>query len=175
MFDALLSGNADTVKALLIPCFFGCIKRFDDLKPTTDLSDWRAQQELQVALAPLLDLMDLSGYACLMADFHNKAQLWTEIKAVWDRYLDGTQGAQRAALLGAGVSLTEGTFAIPHRGLLRTRWQQRIERTLNQLPRREIYIGSVLVSHTLVLHSSSLVRLFARVGSVNLIWPTLML
>lgn len=162
VFDALLSGNTDMVKALFIPYFFGCIKRFDDLKPTKDLTDWRAQQELHVALAPLLDLMDLSGYARLLADFHNKAELWTQVKDVWDEYLDGTQGAQRAALLAAGVSLTEGTFAIPHRGLLRTGWQQRIDRTLNQLPRREIYIGSVLVSDTLVLHPSSLVRLFAR-------------
>lgn len=127
------------------------------------------QQEFKIAAAVLLDVMDVSGYAKLLADYHGNESLWIEVASAWDGYFASKGDQSPIPLLGAAVTLTESAFEIPHRGILRTNWEQKISRKFQDVPRHEVYSRGSFSADTIVDHKSALVRLFAQepIGSFH--------
>lgn len=103
-FEALLTNNIDLLSNVFVMYLYGCIMRFDNLRPKSASIDWRAQQDFKIAAAPLLDLMELSGYARLMADYHGNEQLWQIIVNAWDKYFE-ERGEESPLPLGWFYSL----------------------------------------------------------------------
>jgi hypothetical protein len=164
--EALLANNANLLKNVFKPYMMGCLFRFDALRPKTGATDWRAQQDFKIAAAALLDLMDISGYAKLLSDYHKNDSLWHEITIAWDDYLNNKSGPSPIPLLAAAISLTDTAFELPHRGILRTTWQQKIRQLLANVPRHEEYAGGHPFADTEIDHESPLIRIFAR-GSLG--------
>lgn len=162
VIDALCNNDLKIVGDIFKSYFYGCLLKFDTLRPKQKATDWRAQQEFKIAAAPLLDLIDLSGYARLLADFHGNDNLWAEIKSVWDEYLDKEQASNPINLLAAAIHITEVMFEIPYRSTLRINWKQRVASSLATLPRREVYRSGSMIHDNIVIHKSPLVRIFAR-------------
>jgi len=160
-FEALLTNNLDLLKSVFAPYLWGCVVRFDSLRPKAGATDWRAQQEFKVAAAALCDLMDISGFARLLADYHANDSLWNEVTATWDTYLADRGDQSPTLILSAAVVLTDAALEIPHRGLLRTSWHQQINQRLADVPRHEEYFAGSFGSHTVIDHQSPLVRIFA--------------
>ena len=106
--------------------------------------------------------MELSGYARLMADYHNNDQLWEAIVSAWDKYFTERGDESPLPLLAGIIVVTQGTFEIPHRGVLRTNWKRRINGKLSDVPRHEVYSRHYLGSDTVIDHGSPLVREFAQ-------------
>ncbi|OGA53220.1 MAG: hypothetical protein A3F74_07050 [Betaproteobacteria bacterium RIFCSPLOWO2_12_FULL_62_58] len=161
-FDALLSNNVNLLRSVFEPYLYGCLLRFNSLRPKSVSGDWRVQQELKIAAAALLDVMDVSGYAKLLADFHGNDALWSEVTTVWNKYLAEKLEQSPIPLLAGAVAFTEAAFEIPHRAVLRTTWQQKINWKLADVPRHEVFNRGSLSSDTVIDHDSALVRVFAR-------------
>jgi len=166
-FKALLENDIDTLKGVFRPYLYGCLLRFDSLRPKSASTDWRDQQEFKIAAAAILDVMDISGYARLLADYHGNISLWDEIKTIWDDYLAQENETPRAPLLAGSIIFTDSAFEIPHRGILRTSWQLEIKRRLRDVPRHEEHYRGSFTSHSVVDHESALVRIFARGRSMG--------
>lgn len=160
--EALLNNDQDLFSKVFPTYLYGCIMRFDNLRPKPASMDWRAQQDFKIAAAPLLDLMELSGYARLMADYHGNGQIWQIVVNAWDEYFANRGGESPLPLLAGVIAFTEGAFEIPHRGVLRTNWKMRVSRQLSNVPRREVYSRHHIASHTVIDHDSPLIRIFAR-------------
>lgn len=171
ILDALVLGDARMIRDLFPSYFVGCLKKFDDLRPKAVSADWRTHQKILIASAPLLDLLELCGYARLYADFHNKPDLWSPVEELWNEYLEQNKSTSPLVSLSAVIGLTDARFGIPPHGVLRTGWKQRIEHQLRQLPRKAVYRHNsarlIVQPEAVVLHSSPLVRLFARYGFYN--------
>ena len=161
-FDALLSNKVEHLRSIFEPYLYGCLLRFYKLRPKTATTDWHVQQEFKVASAALLDVMDISGYAKLLADYHGNDVLWNEVTAAWDKYLAEKNELSLVQLLVGAVTITETPFRIPHRGVLRTAWKQKINRKLRDVPRHVEYHQRFIGSDTVINHNSSLVRIFAE-------------
>lgn len=161
-FEALLTNNVDLLSNVFGKYLYGCIMGFDKLRPKSTTMDWRAQQDFKIAAAPLLDLMELSGYVRLMADYHDNDQLWQVVVDAWDKYIDDRGEQSPLPLLSAAIAFTEGAFEIPHRGLLRTNWHTKISHQLSDVPRHEVYSRHHIGSHTEIDHVSPLIRIFSR-------------
>ena len=160
-FDALLENDTALFKNVFKPYLYGILLQFNKLRPTTSDTDWYAQQDFKIATAPLLDLMDISGYAKLMADYHDNVVLWETVTQAWNKYLEEREQSPLPLLAGA-VAFTEGDFGIiPHRSVLRTSWKQKIMNALRNVPRREVYGIRAITSDTEIDHESVLVRIFA--------------
>ncbi len=162
VIDTLCNNDIEIVRDIFKSYFYGCLLKFNTLRPKLKATDWRAQQEFKIAAAPLLDLMDISGYACLLADFHKNPDLWQEITTTWDEYLDKEQTSNPINLLAAAIGITEAMFEIPYRSTLCINWKQRVEHSLASLPRREVFRRGVMRHDSIVIHKSPLVRIFAR-------------
>lgn len=161
-FDALLTNNVDLLKSIFKSYMSGCLIRFDTLRPKSGSTDWRAQLDFKIASAALLDVMDISGFARLLADYHNNEALWTEIIDAWNTYLEKSDRQLSLELLAAAITVTDIAFEIPHRGVLRTTWHQKINQRLADVPCHEEYRSGYLGSDTVIDHKSALIRIFAR-------------
>ena len=157
-FDALLDNRVELLRSAIEPYLRGCLLRFNSLRPESENVNWRFQQDFKFASVALLDVMHVSGYAKLLADYHGNDALWNEVTAAWDKCR-----AENAAtlLLVRAVNVTKGTFEIPHRSNFRTVWEQKINSQLQNIPRHKEDHMESIGSDTVIDHDSPLVRIFA--------------
>lgn len=161
-FEALLNNDKDLLNNVFTMYLYGCIMRFDSLRPKSASMDWRAQQEFKIAAAPLLDLMELSGYAKIMSDYHNDDQIWQIVVDSWNKYFAERGEESPLPLLAGSIAFTKGAFELPHRGVLRTNWKMRISHRLADVSRNEVLSTHFIGYQTEIDHESALIRVFAR-------------
>lgn len=160
--DALLTNDDGVLESVFDSYLHSSVLKFDGLRPKGTNTDWRAQQDFKIAAAALLDVMDVSGYAKVLAEFHGNNALWEIVHKRWDAYLASNPEQSPLSLLAIAVSFTEGGFEIPHRAVLRTSWKKKVESILKDVPRHEVFHRGSLSSDTVIDHDSALVRVFAR-------------
>lgn len=160
--DALLINELSLLESTFAPYLHGCLLRFESLRPKGTNTDWRAQQDFKIAAAALLDVMDVSGYAKLLSEFHGNNALWKIVTSAWDAYLAKNREQSPLQLLAIAIAFTEMAFEIPHRAVLRTTWRQRVEQQMAVVPRHEVFYRGSLSSGIVINHESALIRLFAR-------------
>ena len=167
LFVAMLENDCELIEKLF-GRYFGCsLLQFDKLRSEEFRIDWQNLNNLKIAAAPLLDLMDMSGYAYLLSDYHETPCLKEPIVKAWDKYLSEEQENQCLQSLASATLLSESGFEIGHRSINRTRWKQMIEGQLRDLERQEIspdpqIINKYVELDTIAVHESPLVRVLAR-------------
>lgn len=131
ILESLVDGNAQLFKALFKSYFYGCFLTFDKLRPNGTIPEHRLRGAVSQSIAPIADLLDISGYAYLCSELTGGKAYWEEVKSVWDQFLVGNDetSSARISQLGAILSLATDPMQSPSRGVLRTRWQM----TINQL------------------------------------------
>ncbi|TGD75992.1 hypothetical protein E4634_00090 [Mangrovimicrobium sediminis] len=140
----------------------GCLLKFDAMRAEISGTDWRAQQQIKIASAPILDLMDISGYAKLFSDIHDQEIFWDRVVDSWSKYISGNPTTPILEILAAALGITESAFELSHRSILRTQWQQMVQYKLSEIPTHEVdYGGMISATHTSVDHESTLVRVYA--------------
>ena len=167
LFSAMCGNDCNTVEALFKRYFGGCLLQYENLRPNEDGIDRHTINNLKIAAASLLDLMDISGYAYLFSDLHETSTLKEPILTTWNTYLSAEAEQPFLQFLAAAVSLSESDFEIGHRSTLRTRWKLTIQRMLRDVEREEADFGAgvphLLAGYeTVPVHDSPLVRVFAN-------------
>jgi len=162
IFSSMVDLDLNTLRSTFKPYFYGCLLQFDKLRPLGPVDAWRTQQAFKIAAAPIIDLMDLSGYGLLFSEFHGSRDLWEVVKGVWNDFLDAEKAPEKRAVFSASVGLTESAFELPHRGTLRTKWHIEVNRKLESLEREEVQDYRNYYRESVVIHQSPLVRVFAR-------------
>lgn len=166
--DALIKNNSELAASLFGKYIFGCFLRFDKLRPKSG-TDWRVENEFKIAAAAILDLIEVSGYAKLLAEFHNNPDLWTKLEESWNQITSEKSGIQAATILNIIIKTAKGGFEIPHRSILRTSWSQQINNLLETLPRKHSNRRRAIFGESEVDHPSKLVQAMAkeRYGGFN--------
>ena len=165
LLTAICEKDRNTVKVLFRRYLYGSLLQFERLRPKEAKLDWRSEIDMKIAVAPLLDLMDISGYMYLFSDYHDAPFLKEIVSKDWDEYLEQDSAKQALQLLAVGVSLTDSAFELAHRSIIRTGWEQTVERRLMNVERREApWDESNLYRQfeSIVVHESPLVRIFAK-------------
>jgi hypothetical protein len=164
LLDSLVNNDDQIVNESFGYYFASSLMQFDHLRAKADFQDWRGLSAMKVAVAPILDLMSLSGYCMLLAEVHDNSELSKNIIDVWNEYLDGADsgGANVLTLLVSVISVTDSAFEIAHRSLIRSAWSQSVARALGKIKRRHIRGRGAFSPHrTVADHKSALVRVFA--------------
>lgn len=159
---AMCENDSDTIETLFKGYFVGSILRYQQLRPETTEPTSHIEHDVKVACAPLLDLMDISGYTFLMSDYHDEPRLKQPIIKEWSHALTKNPPMLSLKGLAAVVSLSEAGFALPHRSMNRIRWQQTVSGYFRGVESQEILGRRYIVPETVVKHDSSLIRTFAQ-------------
>ena len=170
LFDAMCENDFRTFEELFGSFFVGCSLESDRLRSSASGRDWQAEREAKVAVAPLLDLMEISGYAYLFSEYHASPRLREIVETSWDKCLE-KHSADGLIFFAIAVCVTESSIEIPHRGINRTRWKQIVQQRLAGVAAEGGKGGEGLGLDDYVptvAHDSALVRLFVgRMGYVG--------
>ena len=165
LLTAMCKNDLDTVQALFKRYFYGSQLQYNRLRPEEITLALQMERNMKIAVAPLLDLMDISGYVYLLSDYHNAPCLKEPIIEAWDEYLAQDSGTLPLEFFATAVILTESAFEIAHRSENRIRWKRMIQHRLADVERREVTFGHVdfsISTKTVVIHEKPLVRIFAK-------------
>ncbi len=151
-FDALVAGDGEKFKALFRPYFLGILGVFESVR--SQVVEWETSSAIAWMSEPILDLFDISGYAYIFAEYHNKPELWSECKGVWDTYLSEVSQQLQSFAVISNYHQTPRMVITP-RAPLRSGREIALGRMLNELPRQQT---SDFFSRPQVEHQSQLIR-----------------
>lgn len=165
LIEAFLKNDHNHVREVFANFFIASfIQREQISLDIADVSTTQNAATIKVSIAPILDLMSLSGYGLLLSEYHDNPTLAALIFETWNNFLDRrkAEGHDLLPLLAASISITNSAFEIAHRSIIRTQWGQQVAHLLRELPRESIADrGSFVVSRTVAVHKSPLVRVLA--------------
>lgn len=165
LIDILCDNNIELFKKILPLYFLESILKSQMLTPGNDKQKWIIEQEFKIAVTPVMDLIDISGYALLLSLYFKNNKYWDVVKNTWDKYLKEHKN-MKPEFFADLINLHESGFVIPHRSTNRMQWQQKIGGILNKLPKETKGNNDFLFTETIVVeHEEPLVRLFAERSS----------
>lgn len=136
---------------------FSCITRFERLRPpggtTAGIED-----SFRTAAACLLDLIELSGYAMFLSEFHGNKALWEPVKAAWSTLSTGKSRDTIMAYLGLVANLNDNGFGLPLRAELRFEWERVILDLFKNLETEEIIERHPISISYRFVHPSPLIQ-----------------
>jgi hypothetical protein len=164
LFKAMVDHDVEAINVLFPDFFRSSLLQFNRIRLRASELDWRSDVAVKVAVAPVLDLMDLTGYAILFSELYTDPAISTTIMKEWSDYLDHDKSGSRISFLAAAISLTDSAFELAHRSLIRTSWRQRVSARLRQLERKLVSgrTRGAFWNGTVVAHDSPIVRIYAE-------------
>ncbi|GEM_PF-1597901 len=126
-FRALLEGDHDLARDL----FRSVVASADQARArlVTDLAREAPRQQLVFGTEPLVDLMEISGYALFMQELDHEG-IWPDVRAIWDAIMSGTEAPAIAQELTGVLAARERIFALTQGGLERTERRMALDRLL---------------------------------------------
>ncbi len=135
-FGSMASGDEELFQSIFPSLFRLCSSSLDRLVANIQVSDPKSR--FVVLTDPLVDILELSGYAKVFSELDGK-RYWVTVKELWDAYLSSVADAG-AYIQAMGILNTrKAVRRLSPRGLNRTEWKQEFER---QLARRGLSKGS---------------------------------
>lgn len=166
-YEYLMEGNAEAFAKTLPPFFLGALAAHDKLR--TLVSNLIPDTGLTVMVEPLVDIMELCGYARVYSELLENPALWNTCQTVWDRYLSTKETPeQRKDVLRFLISTYEfrrSAFGLYPRDIFRTRWQMSLNavlRDMNLINERHLY--GLYGRQPSTPHNSPLIRALCRGG-----------
>lgn len=126
-FHAILDGRDEVARALFPKTIALADRAWVRLRE--DLSEQRQRELLIFGTEPLVDMMELSGYALLMSRVTG-AGIWTDVEGVWESIFSGREASELGGLLIAVLSTQENVFALTPGGVGRSGRQIELTRAL---------------------------------------------
>ena len=151
LLSASIRNDSELVKEVYSRYFAGNHFQYEQLKPDLSNIDWRTEYRVTVAVAPLLDLMEISGYIILFAEYHESHCMKSSVIKTWDKYLEDNT-TESLTFLSTALSITELAWGAGQRFSNRIRWKQIVGEYFQNDGRR-----SKLSSHT-----SPLIRVLSK-------------
>ena len=133
-YSALLNNDVTLFSNLFPHYHMGVIAVADKLKAVT--GDWSPRDAVAIYSDPVLDLIDLSGYAKIFAELHQEPRFWQTCQARWDEYMERRGKGNVVHLLAAILALRSTDIRLTSRSILRTQWELNLGQMLRSLPRR---------------------------------------
>lgn len=135
LMDRLLRNDADGFANLFPPCFNGTFLVLGRLQARS--SGYRPEVFVHVLTEPVLELLELSGFALLLSELHQEHRIARGVHLVWDRYLDGDGGDDRLRSIAAAAAGRRAIFGLRPRYSVTTHWAQSVNARLQELDTRE--------------------------------------
>lgn len=131
-YDCMIENRPHVFSIVFPSVFLSALHAHESLRAM--LSDWRPEAALGISADPLLDIMELSGYAMIFSGIYAKPEFQTVCTSCWDTFLR-KQSEPKAALstLVGFYKFRKSQFQMYPRDILRTNWQMDMNRKLLEI------------------------------------------
>ncbi|MDR4496425.1 MAG: hypothetical protein MRK02_00615 [Candidatus Scalindua sp.] len=163
-YKSMILKNPEKFKKIFPLLFFGSLKAHETLRKK--LKDWQPETSLNISFEPLLDIMEISGYAKIYSELFNIQAIWDICETTWNVYLDTLPNPTKT--LEYFIKLCEYRmsllFQTTPRDSLRTNWRIDFENKLQKMDLVDPMFSSNYYSEedTKTKHNSSLIRALCR-------------
>ena len=157
-YEALAKNDADLFAKLFPSYFVGTLVASERVKE--QVTNLFPEQALTWMIEPIVDCLDLSGYAYLYSELHDNAELWKTCKGPWERYLEDDRKV-RLERLAALSAFQRTQFGLTPRSVMRTGWQMALGNALQELPRDDAALTDHPFGHRPVKHKSRIITRIA--------------
>lgn len=160
-YRSLIEKDQNKFRMLFPLLFFGAIIASENLR--TELSDRDVDVIVSIMSEPLLDLLNLSGYAKIYSELYDEPKLWQACSSVWDKYLKKQEN--KKPLLEKLIGLQEyrkSKFQIFPKDTLRTNWELMLQQKLREMNLIDDMLGSSPWREQKNKHSSAIIRALCR-------------
>ncbi|QJP09352.1 hypothetical protein [Pseudomonas multiresinivorans] len=154
---ALCENDGTLTGAIFHTYLAGCITRFEQLRPVA-IVPATLEDDFRIATSVLLDLMELSGYAKLLAEFHQNPALWEGVENAWTNLIIGKAGDAVKKYLALTTHINNNGFGLPLRSELRFEWERQIFELFKQLPVEAVDKHFGMDTNYHFVHPSPLIR-----------------
>jgi len=161
-YKYLIENDPSKFSTLFPSLFFGSMAASENLR--TELGDYEIDIIVSIMSEPLLDLLNLSGYAKIYSELYNTKKLWQDCSVVWDAYFKRCPDVKSflAKLIGL-QEYRKGKSQIFPRDTMRANWELALKHKLKEM---DIIDGIIGPSSTREgaekLHTSALIRVLCR-------------
>jgi len=163
-YESLISKNGQKFKNLFPLLYYGSLSAHEKLRQK--LKDWQPEAGLTIALEPLMDIMELSGYAKIYSELFDIPEIWNICEEMWNKYFDSHDRPNNAVkFLIELYKYREGLFQISPRDILRTNWQIRFNNELRGMNLIDDMLSSSVYPRDKDMkskHKSPLIRALCR-------------
>lgn len=166
-YHAMAQGDEELFKKIFPPLFVGCLSANNRL--SQQLRNRDTTTSLIFSTEPLADLLTLSGHAIIHSELHGKGY-WRVVKRLWDEYVsEHPEPSKVFEFLTSVVGNRQRLFfGITPRDLVRTSWQQNLERRFRDSGLMDDMSGwhRFRKEEEIRKHESKLIRILSRGGHV---------
>lgn len=157
-FEALRKNDHVRFRKLFAAYFVGIVENAERIRP--QVIGWEPNSALTWYTEPIIDLMDISGYAYVFAELNGNPKLWATCTQIWSVYTGtGDEAKQWLTRLSLMTKHRQNLHQLSPRVILRSNRLIRLTRLLAKLPTQPArnYYDSPVVEHT-----SAFIRKTAR-------------
>lgn len=160
IIDSICSGNTESFIKMFKFFHNASLRKYDELRPDISSKDWRLKYDIERAIIPIVNLMDISGYVKVMSEYYDEDKLWAEVKNVWDEYFAMDEGkAEKVNFLFSIREIYNDSMSLD---FVRSNWKIQIKHVLQQVKRKMHSQWHSNPIDEIILHQSPIVRIFAN-------------
>lgn len=141
LFEALMNNEEVKFENIFNALFDALILKHIQLKPKPDTPKWKLEYELIASATPLIDLIDLSGYALLFSEFHRNSKLWNTVKSRWNKHFKSNT-KERLEYISGHISITHSRLSLTELGVKVSNRKQRVSQYFNSIERMRVETDS---------------------------------
>jgi len=131
-YESMILTKINKFKNLFPLLFFGSFKAYERLTKT--IKDLQLVPRLIISSDPLIDIMELSGYAKIYSELFDIPEIWNVCEETWNKYFDSPDNSEnRVKFLVKFYEYRKGLFQISQRDILRSNWQIGLNSKLKEM------------------------------------------
>ena len=131
-YESMILKKNNKFKNLFPLLFFGSFKAHERL--SKEVKDLQPESRLIISLDPLIDIMELSGYAKIYSELFDIPEIWNVCEETWSKYFDSTDNSEnRVKYLVKFYEYRKVLFQISQRDILRSNWQTSLNNKLQEM------------------------------------------
>jgi len=162
-YEAMVLAKADKFKILFPLLFYGSLAAHEKLRE--QLKGGQPETGLTIAIEPLMDILELSGYAKIYSELYGIPDIWDVCQLKWDKYFEShAQPKDAIKFLIASYEYRRSLFQIFPRDILRTNWKMSLNNKLREINLIDDMSSSGYygVRKSKIEHKSPLIRAICR-------------
>ncbi|OYV62924.1 MAG: hypothetical protein B7X03_03745, partial [Parcubacteria group bacterium 21-58-10] len=167
-YEACETNDHERLRTIFPVVFVSSLAAYELIK--AKVQSWSEEEsKIIYSTEPLINLLEISGYAKLYAELHQNLGLWTPVEGAWNLYLGGVEQARGIIqLFAAIVTYRDSIFKIMPREELRSNWLGRFGHKMEELGLRGFPVGGDRRRRDLETppHPSAVIRVISHWGGL---------
>jgi hypothetical protein len=163
VYDAARTNDATRLRQVFPNILIGALGSRDAI--SKDVQGWLLDSQIILISEPFEDILSLSGFVKIYSELHDNEELWKVCEDTWSNFLvsPGVDAAQTITMLASAMSFRDSQHTISPRAGLRSNWDIKLRRTLEEMGiSTDMYPSPFETQTDTSTHDSPLVRLVAR-------------